>query len=132
MPAAVMLHKEDPKEALMKKVGSVDEMEVFHNHILVAVYIAPQQMASGLWRPDSSIEEDRHQSKVGLVLAMGPKAFKSDEKWTWPEDMAVGDWVYFRPSDGWGCTVNSDRENLCRMLVDDDVKGRLQHPDQVW
>lgn len=132
MPAAVMLHKTDPKVALVEKIGDVGEIEVFNNHVLVAVYIAPAQMASGLWRPDANVEEDRHQSKVGLIVAMGEHAFESDSKWNWPEDMAVGDWVFFRPSDGWGCTVNSDRENLCRMLVDSDIRGRVQHPDQVW
>ena len=39
------------------------------------------------------------------------------------------DWVVFRPSDGWSITVNGV---LCRILEDINVRGRIQHPDQVW
>lgn len=132
MPAAVMFHEKDPRDVLLEKIGDVSGFEVFHNQVLVAVYIAPQKTAGGIWRPDNNVDEDRHQSKIGLIVKTGDKAFASDSKWSWPEDMGVGDWVYFRVSDGWNLTVNGNRENLCRMLDDVDIRGRLQHPDQVW
>jgi hypothetical protein len=41
----------------------------------------------------------------------------------------VGDWIYFRPSDGWQITVHGQ---LCRILDDTDVRGRIPAPDAVW
>lgn len=132
MPAALMLHETDPKQALTDKIGPVDDIELFHGQVLVAVYIAPEKTAGGIIRPGTNIDEDRHQSKIGLILKMGPNAFRPDAKWSWPDDVEVGDWVFFRVSDGWNVTVNGSRDNLCRILEDVDVKGRISHPDQVW
>jgi co-chaperonin GroES (HSP10) len=75
-------------------------------------------------------KEDRIQSKVGLVVKMGPDALE-DSSGTWFKGMniKVGDWVVFRPSDGWSITVN---KVLCRMIDDTNIRGRVAHPDQVW
>jgi hypothetical protein len=35
----------------------------------------------------------------------------------------------FRPSDGWGITVNNV---LCRMIDDVNIKARVDQPDRVW
>jgi hypothetical protein len=129
MPATAYKHVTDPRQELLDSLGDLSGQEVFHNQVLCAVYIAPQQMASGLWRPETNRDEDRHQSKVGLIVKAGPKAFATDANWSWPEDMGVGDWVYFRISDGWNVTVN---QILCRQMHDVDIRGRIQHPDQVW
>lgn len=132
MPAALMMHDTDPKKLLMDKIGSVEDHDVFHNQLLVAVYVAPQQMASGLWRPDKNVDEDKYQGKIGLILKMGPTACQSDDKWVWPDDMKPGDWIVYRTSDGFPVTLNGNRENLCRMLDDVNIRMRIQHPDQVW
>lgn len=132
MPAAKFLHKEDPKEKLIREVGDISDIEVFNNQILVAVYVAPKEFASGLFRPDTNQAEDRYQSKVGLVVKMGPNAFKdASGKWDFP-DIQLHDWLYFKVSDGWNCTVNIGEPVLCRILEDVDVRGRIQHPDQMW
>lgn len=132
MPAALMLHTTDPRKALIDKIGPVDDVELLHNQVLCAVYIAPEKTAGGIIRPANNVDEDRHQSKIGLILKTGPAAFAPDDKWSWPSDMGVGDWVFFRVSDGWNVTVNGNRDNLCRILDDVDIRGRIQHPDQVW
>jgi co-chaperonin GroES (HSP10) len=132
MPAVPMFHDRNPREVLMEKIGSVEDLELFHTQVLVAVYVAPEKTAGGIYRPDANVEEDFFQSKIGLIIKTGDKAFKSDDKWSWPEDMGVGDWVYFRVSDGWNMTVNGSRKNVCRILEDVDIKGRIQHPEQVW
>lgn len=129
MPAAVMLHEKDPRQDLLKQVGDLSEFEVFHNKVLCAIYIAPEKTAGGIIRPQTNIDEDRHQGKIGLILKTGPKAFLGDKEWSWPPDTGPGDWVYYRVSDGWAVTIN---KVLCRILDDVDIKGRVQHPDQVW
>lgn len=129
MPAAIMMHEEDPKAALFAKLGDVSDFEIFHDQVLCAVYQRPERTKSGIFLTDQNRDEDKTQGKVGLVVKMGSRAFKDDSgNWDFPE-IALGQWVYYRASDGWAVTVNGV---LCRILIDTTVRGRIQHPDQVW
>lgn len=130
MPHMVMEHDSDPKDKLKKTVGDVSKVEIFNNQLLVAVYLRPEKTKSGIYMPDSHRDEDRHQSKVGLVLKKGPNAFVDDTNvWFKDVNVEIGDWIVFRPSDGWQITVNGV---LCRILDDTYIKGRIDQPDRVW
>lgn len=130
MPHMLMDHFDDPKETILKEIGDLSEVKVFNNQVLVAVYIRPQKTKSGIWLSENTVDEDRYQSKVGMVLKMGAQAF-SDDSGSWFKDMNIkeGDWVIHRPSDGWSITVNNV---LCRMLDDTNIRGSVSHPDHVW
>ena len=130
MPAMVMQHETDPKKILLKSLGNLNDLEIYNNQILVAVYIRPEKTINGIIIPDQNRNEDKTQGKVGLVIKMGPDAFV-DHSNQWFKGVAVSfnDWVVFRPSDGWSITVTGVP---CRVLDDINVKGRIQHPDQVW
>jgi co-chaperonin GroES (HSP10) len=125
-----MLHEKEPKQVLLEQVGDTSSIEVFNMQALVAVYIRPEKTKGGLFLSDKSRDEDRYQSKVGLILKKGPTAFvDKDGEWFSGLDIKEGDWIVFRPSDGWNVTVNG---TLCRMLDDMSVRARIAHPDQVW
>lgn len=125
-----MLHEKEPKQVLLEQVGDTSSIEVFNMQVLVAVYIRPEKTKGGLFLSDKSRDEDRYQSKVGLILKKGPTAFvDKDGEWFSGLDINEGDWIVFRPSDGWNITVNG---TLCRMLDDMSVRARIAHPDQVW
>ena len=130
MPAMTMTHDTDPKQDILDAIGDLDEFQVFHNDVVVAVYLRPEKTASGIYLPDQHRDEDRYQSKVGLVVKMGPDAFE-DETGTWFHGVKVkvGDWVYYRPSDGFNLTVN---KVLCRALKDTSIRGVIPTPDMVW
>lgn len=130
MPYAPMMHEVDPKAKILEEIGDVSAFEVFNNQILVAVYIRPQKTKSGIFLTDKTTEEDRFQSKVGLIVAAGPDAF-NDESGEWFKGATVNvhDWVVFRPSDGWNVTVNGV---LCRMMQDVQVRARVAHPDVAY
>jgi len=130
MSNIAMLHEKDPKQALFEQVGDLSKVEVFNMQVLVAVYIRPEKTKSGLYLSDKARDEDRYQSKVGLIIKKGPTAFvDKDGEWFSGLDIKEGDWIVFRPSDGWNITVNG---TLCRMLDDMSVRARIEHPDQVW
>jgi len=130
MSNIAMLHEKDPKEVLLEQVGDTSKIEVFNMQVLVAVYIRPEKTKSGLFLSDRARDEDRYQSKVGLIIKKGPTAFvDKDGEWFSGLDIKEGDWIVFRPSDGWNVTVNG---TLCRMLDDMSVRARIEHPDQVW
>jgi co-chaperonin GroES (HSP10) len=125
-----MEHEVEPAKALWDSVGDVSKVEVFNNQLLVAVYIRPQKTKSGIYLTDKTTDEDRYQSKVGLVLKKGPMAFDDNTgQWFKDVEIEVGDWIVFRPSDGWSITVNNV---LCRMIDDTNIKGRVDNPDRVW
>lgn len=129
MPAALMLHETDPKSALADAIGPLDDIEVFHNQVLVAVYKRPEKTRGGIFLTDQNRDEDRFQGKVGMVLKLGPSAFKPSDEWTWPADIGAGDWVFLRTSESWACTVNGQD---CRLVDDTSIRGRLSRPDLVW
>ena len=130
MSNIAMLHEKDPKEVLLEQVGDISKIDVFNMQVLVAVYIRPEKTKSGLFLSDKARDEDRYQSKVGLIIKKGPTAFvDKDGEWFSGLDIKEGDWIVFRPSDGWNVTVNG---TLCRMLDDMSVRARIEHPDQVW
>ena len=130
MSNIVMLHETDPKAVLLKDVGDVSHIEVFNMQVLVAVYIRPEKTKSGIILSDKTRDEDRYQSKVGLIIKKGPSAFVDEsDKWFSGIDVKEGDWIVFRPSDGWNITINGI---LCRMLDDMSIRARISHPDQVW
>ena len=130
MTLVAMQHDVDPKQKLIEEIGDLSKVELFNNQILVAVYIRPQKTKSGIYLSDKTVDEDRYQSKVGLLMKMGPSAFEENsDGWFNGEKFNEHDWLVFRPSDGWSITVNGV---LCRILADTQVKGRIATPDQVW
>ena len=130
MPQREMDHANDPRQALKEQIGNIDDIEIFNNQILVAVYIRPQKTKSGIYLPDSHVKEDEYQSKIGLVLKKGGMAFvDEDNQWFRDTKIELNDWIVFRPSDGWSVTINN---NICRILDDTAVRGRVQKPDQIW
>jgi len=125
-----MEHEKDPRQVLSESVGSLDDIKLFNTQVLVAVYIRPEKTKSGIFLSDKSRDEDRYQSKVGLVLKVGKSAFVDPEaKWFDEGDVSVNDWVVFRPSEGWNITVNGV---LCRILDDTAIRARITNPDHVW
>jgi co-chaperonin GroES (HSP10) len=120
-----------PAEDLRDTVGDISDFEIFNNQVLVAIFLRPKVTKGGIYMPDTVREEDKYQSKVGLVLALGPTAFQdANNQWFQGiEAVKAGDWIVFKPSDGWGMTINGQ---MCRMLDDVNVRGRVIRPDLVW
>lgn len=130
MPPMIMEHDVDPKEKLLEELGDLSGIEIFNNQVLVAVYVRPNKTKSGIILTDGTVQEDRYQGKVGLLVGMGPAAFQDDNgQWFNNASFSLHDWLVFRPSDGWSVNVNGV---LCRMLSDTQVKMRIPTPDAAW
>lgn len=127
-----MHHERDPKEVILEELGDINDIEIFNNQVFCAVYVRPEKTKSGLYVTDKTRDEDRYQGKVGLIVAMGPEAFKSDDEWFKDVKFNLHDWVFFRPSDGWALTASGSKDVLCRVIDDINIRGRIQHPDQVF
>jgi len=122
--AMVMQHNEDPKEEIWKAVGDLSNFQLFGNEVLVAIYIRPQKTSSGIFLTDNYRDEDKWQGKIGLVLKKGGTSLVELS-----DTVNVNEWVLFRPSDGWGLTVNGV---MCRLLDDRVIRGRPAKPDTIY
>lgn len=129
MPHMPMFHEKDPKELILGELGDISNVELFHNQVLLAVYIRPTKTKAGLILTDQHVDEDRYQSKIGLLVKRGPSAFEQDGNWFSGLTFNDHDWLLFRPSDGWSVTINGV---LCRIFDDINIKGRVSHPDAVY
>lgn len=132
MPAMLMDHQKDPRDEILNRIGDLSGVEVFNNQVLLAVYMRPKNVATkgGLYLPETTVDEDRYQSKVGLLLSHGAAAFVDDGRWFSGVKFNPGhDWLVFRPSDGWAITINGV---LCRMFDDIQIKARVAGCDDAW
>lgn len=130
MPYSRMTHDVDPKKTIHDELGDISDIELFHNQVLVAIYVRPEKTKGGLYLTSNVRDEDKWQGKVGMIIKAGSDAFK-DDTGTWFQGITLGvdDWVVFRPSDGWQISVHGVP---CRILSDTDIRGRLPAPDAVW
>jgi len=130
MPHLEMAHDVDPRQTILDAIGDLSNFELFHNQVLLATYIRPAKAKSGLILTDDAREEDKYQGKIGLLVKMGPQALVASENWFTGLTFTPGkDWLLYRPSDGWGCSVN---RVSCRVLDDILVRGRVEHPDTFY
>lgn len=120
----------DPKQAIRDAVGDLDTVEVMQNMVLVATYIRPEKTVGGIIRPDSVIDEDIWQGKVGLVLKCGPVAFKLDEDDRFGDVYpGVYDWCVYRVGDAWELTL---RGVACRLVADHNIRLIINDPEEIF
>ncbi len=134
----------DPAKPLLEAAGDVSDYEVFHNLVLVATYVPPPKTFKGpngedvtFYESDRAHDENRFQGKVGLVLKVGPNAFKDDSVAKFGGvTIKPGDWVAYRPSDGFEMFIRDRRktnEGLpCRLVEDVFIRGRVTDPSLIY
>lgn len=127
MTLGKMRHEGDPRVEVMKQLTDLDRVDVFNDMVLVAVYERPEKTASGIILASQTKEEDRYQGKAALVVKLGPLV--NIEKQTRGGELAVGDWIAIRPSDGWAVSIN---QKLCRLISEKGVHLRIPSPDAVY
>lgn len=132
-----VLHEADPKQAILDGLGQLPADIVQFSRILVAIYKPPMvaKTGGGIILPDAMSEDDVEeyywQGKVGMIVAMGPQAYKDDDNVKFHGTRnAIGDWVWFMPSHGMACEVN---EVFCRQFESErHIIGPVPHPDFIW
>lgn len=138
---------EQQKQQILKDLGDLDQYEVLDEMVLIAVY-AESNVVSRVKDPtgrivelvgtDNQTAESRFQGKVGLLVKMGPTAFKYHKngqpyEGTKPD---AGDWVVMNsPHDGREIgmrDINSTGEwVLCRRVPWDLITMRVPDPRVV-
>lgn len=124
------VNKPQETEAQMRaEMPNLDKFEVYHNKMLVGIYMAPEKTKGGLYLPDKTRDEDRWQGKCGVVLKKGPLAFKDDGAVQFANDVNEGDWVVFNINNGFSIDVEGIH---CRLLEDSHVQARISDPSLIY
>ena len=121
----------DPKGAYFDAVkDALPKIRILHNKVLVATYIRPEKTKGGIFLADRTLEEDRFQGKVGLVLTFGPRAFVDDavNKFGGVK-LEVGEWAIYTASNGKERFLDGVP---CRLLDDNHIEGTTLDPDLIY
>ena len=129
MPHMEMEHEVSPAAKLVEQAGDISNVEVFNNQLLVAVYVRPAKTKSGIYLTDKTTEEDRYQSKIGLVLKMGDSAF-NDKSGEWFNGVQIeeGDWIIFGRYAGARMAIDGGE---IRILNDDEILATIKDPEDI-
>lgn len=126
----IAISKLPPKEAHLDALDGQFKDQVLHSQVLVMTYVASEVTKGGIIRPHKAIEEDRFQGKIGMVIAMGPGAFKDDTVAQFHgKKLKVGDWVLTRPADGMEIFYKG---NTLRLFEDVSIKAIISDPSLYW
>jgi co-chaperonin GroES (HSP10) len=117
-------------EEIRASIEDLSKVEVMHNQILVGIFIRPEKTSGGIFLTEKTLDEDKWQGKVGLVLKAGPMAFQNEGNTDFHgQSVNEGDWVIYRVSDGFSIDVNGVH---CRLIEDVHIKGRVADPSVIY
>lgn len=141
MPEPVRIqHKTDPKDDIYDEVGHL--IQYFHPtgaQVLLVMYERAKRKGGGETRTQSgnliipetalgALAEDKWQGKVGLIVAMGPLAFKDDDAHHWGDKPPqIGDWAMIRVGDAYSFDLPGERrareveDVMIRLVLDQEA-----------
>lgn len=128
-------YAEDPKAFLLERCKlAMDNSEYTRDWVVCATYYLPDFiiMPNGKpwYRSEKSHDEALWQGKVGLIIGMGPLAFKDEGALKFGgQKFEVGDWVQWDIHDARQFTINRVH---CRYLKDVQIIARVKDPGMVY
>lgn len=93
--------------------------------LLIALPRVNEKTERGLFLPEERREAETVAAFLGLVLAMGPDAYKDENKFPTGPYCKVGDFVLFRPYSGSRFRLNGEE---LRLINDDTVDAVVDDP----
>ena len=113
------------------KLGDAPEITLSDTLVLVAIFTGKEMTKGGIIIPDKAMRENVYQGKAGLVLKVGPMAYKDGTNYAFGGfAVKAGDWVAFRPAE---CEMHLQIKGYdCRIFEDQRVRIKLEHPQDVY
>lgn len=130
----------DARTVLIDAIGAdnIEGFEPFHNYVLVATYVRGDRTKSGIIiGGDRTRAEDRFQGKIGLVLLVGPTAFRGRHKNSFGGiTVKPGDWIMYRTSDAHEFFFVDKKLSLegasARLIEDTLIMARVNDPETIY
>jgi co-chaperonin GroES (HSP10) len=97
--------------------------------LLIAPVAASEQSEGGILKPQDIVDRETTATVCGLVVAVGPDAYKDQRKFPTGPWCEVGDIVVFRSYSGTRikCEVDGKRQEF-RLINDDTVEAVVEDP----
>lgn len=131
-----LMHTEEPAKRIWRELGTaLDGFDISNQGVLVATYERPADIKTegGVLMPHQVVKDDRFQSKSGLVVMLGRRAFVDDEHIQWHGFRCdIGDWVMFKASEGIKMEIPGPGGVHCRLISDVYLKMKIPHADAVF
>ena len=96
--------------------------------LLIALPNPEEKTEGGIIKASSTLEAEEIGSIVGFVLAMGPDAYKSSERFPSGPYCKEGDWIMMRSYSGTRFKVHGKE---FRLINDDSVEAVVEDPRGV-
>lgn len=96
--------------------------------IVILPYRGPAKTKSGIVLADSTIEKQVASTTCGYVLAVGPLAYKDQDKFPDGPWCKEGDWIVFGRYAG--ARLNIDGGEI-RILNDDEILATVMDPEDI-
>jgi hypothetical protein len=127
---------EQQKQEMLAKLGDTSTIRVLTNRIWIAIWMRPdfKDLGGGkkIHFTDTTRDEDIYQGTAGLVVAMGPLAFVSDDDFYFGRDVPmVGDWVLYHRGGGYGVRFRHNGVECVMLEQEKAIKAILTRPDLV-
>jgi hypothetical protein len=130
---------DDWAQAIVDRVKDVlPDLKIGGADVLVGVWKPPRDAkiaGSTLIAPDKTIDEYTFQGVTGLILKLGPYAYKTEKTKDWfvnsdgdPDLPRVGEWVSFNFKQGESFLI---KNQPCRLVNDQYVLIRIPRPDLI-
>ncbi len=121
---------DDFKTMVLKALGALSAFKVLGAPVLGATYVQPRKTAGGIIIPEKTVDEDRWQGKLNLVLKLGESAFKFDGAYPYEGTVpAVGDYVVAHTSDTREIGI---RGVSCRTIPCSLIRLIVPDPDAIF
>ena len=121
--------REFPPESIQQDESLVEQLPAPTGYrILILPFSRKSTTKGGIMLADSYLEKERIATTVGLVVSLGPDAYKDTTKFpngAWCEEK---DWIIFGRYAG--ARIKIDGGDL-RLLNDDEVLAVIDNPEDV-
>lgn len=125
-------HDGDPAIAIRLRVKDyLDHIDIGGADVLVGIWRPDigAKSKGGIILPDKTRDEYQFQGVTGLILKLGPHAYKTEKTEHWFETPPkVGEWVSFNFKQGEAFLL---ADQPCRLVNDQYVLMRLPRPDLI-
>jgi hypothetical protein len=109
---------------------ALSKYKVCGTDVMFVTYIEPDRTDGGIFKPDRTQQEILFQGNVGLVVGLGPLAFKYDSRgFAWEGDAAkIDDWIVVRFADCWEIHIDGVS---CRLIDPENIRGIIETPEII-
>ena len=126
-------HETDPAKEIFDDLGDLSGYRVGGPDLLIAVYERRGKTSGGIFLPDRTADNDKWGGCTGLIVKMGPRAYRTEKTEGWfvddagrPKPPKVGDWIVFDPKQGHMFLID---KRMCRVIPDQYAFLVIPEPD---